>query len=269
MAATAYTSQRTVKYTILLALAFWSIGIAGLVVRWNASPFPPPPAYAAFPYGEIRVGVDPSYPPFGMDDGTKVYGFEIDLGRAIAEQIGMPVRFVNLGFDGLYDALRTDRADVILAGLMIDPARMREARYARPYFNNGLLLVSPEEHPVPSMEAAAGLQISTEFGSEADAELRRWQRRIAGIVTLPYEIPDYALDALRLGLSDGAVVDTATFLLYRRAYPDWQVSSTWITTIPLAPALRIDRLGAWELVQRALEALEANGQLAEIRERWF
>lgn len=269
MAGASLTNQRAIKPLILLTLGFWSIGIVRLSLRWNASPLPPPPAYAAFPYGEIRVGVDPSYPPFGMDDGTKVYGFEIDLGRAIADQIGLPVRFVNLGFDGLYDALRTDRADVILAGLMIDPARTREVRYARPYFNNGLLLVSPAEHPLSSLEDASGLRISTEFGSEADAELRRWQRRIAGITTLPYEIPDYALEALRLGLSDGAVVDTATFLLYRRAHPDWQVGSTWITNIPLAPALRIDRLGAWELVQRALETLEGNGQLAEIRERWF
>ena len=63
----------------------------------------------AFPRGEIVIGIDASYPPFAIDEGGILTGLDIDVAEAIATEIGLPARFVNIGYYGLYDALISGR----------------------------------------------------------------------------------------------------------------------------------------------------------------
>ncbi|RME44796.1 MAG: amino acid ABC transporter substrate-binding protein, partial [Caldilineae bacterium] len=93
--------------------------------------------------GVLRVGLDPSFPPFEtLDAGGQVIGLDADIARAIAADLGVQVEFVPIAFDGLYDALQVGRVDVLLSGLPVDPTRTRDVAYSRPYFNAGQMLVT-------------------------------------------------------------------------------------------------------------------------------
>ena len=208
----------------------------------------------AFPYGEIRIGVDASFPPFAFDNGENMSGIDIELGRQLAEEIGLPYRFINIGFDGLYDSLISDRVDILISALQPDPARTRDFRYSMPYFDNGLRLISTNPD-INAMESMQGNSLAYEFSSDADQQARTWQRRIRDIETKPYELPDYALDAVRLGLADAALVDDITFRLYRSRHIDWEPESHLITNVPYAIATRLDRTSTHYWVDAALEAI--------------
>lgn len=252
--------------------------IAGLValgvVAWALFPllrdayrsirYPPPP----FPHGVVRVGVDTSFPPFALDVNGELSGLDIDLGRALADEIGLPVRFVPIGFDGLYDALTTDRADLLISALRIDPRRTQEVRYTRPYFDNGLVLVT-EAASITTMQDVAGQRLAFEFGSAADNEARQYLRRVQPFTTLPYELPRYALDAVRLGHADAALVDATSYFLYQREHPAWQPQHNYITSVPYAIAVRLDRTPTFDTVDAALADLQASGQLQQIINRWL
>ncbi|MDL1900167.1 amino acid ABC transporter substrate-binding protein [Anaerolineae bacterium CFX9] len=219
------------------------------------------------PYGELRIGVDGSYPPYSLFSGGELQGMEIDLGRAVAEQIGMPVRFMPLGFDGLYDALLTDRVDLLLAALAPDPARTDVIAYTDPYLTNGLILVSSDN--ISSMQDMAGLSLAVEYGSEAHAEAARWLRRIAHFETLTYRNEAAALDAARLGLADAALVDALSSRLYFREHAGWDAQAAFVTRQPVVGALRHDRGALVRLINRALADLDAQGMLEQIRARWL
>ena len=50
--------------------------------------------------------MDASYPPFEVVDEQGSYrGLDVDLAQALASRWGVEVAFVNIAFDGLYDAL--------------------------------------------------------------------------------------------------------------------------------------------------------------------
>ena len=92
--------------------------------------------------GELRVGLDASFPPFeSLDANGNIVGYDADLARAIARALGAEPVFVNIGFDGLYDALQADRVDVVISGLPYDPRRTQDVIYSQPYFNAGQVLV--------------------------------------------------------------------------------------------------------------------------------
>lgn len=267
----AASTWRSVALTLFVAVTVWLWALVGVLyaIRWNAVARSLPPAKELFPYGEMRVGVDASYAPFAVDTGDGMFGIDIDLARALADEMRIPVRFVNLGFDGLYDALRTDQVDLLISALMIDPTRGDAVAYSQPYFNAGQVLVSDTDSPVHEMADLPGRRLAVEFGSASQSEAERWLRRLLPFDVLPYELPEYALDAARLGEADATLTDNITARLYLREHSEWRANVTEVTVVPFAVATRADRLDRAAAINAALETLMANGTLDAILKRYL
>jgi ABC-type amino acid transport substrate-binding protein len=229
----------------------------------------PPAPHEVFHHNVLRVGLDPSRPPFAFftEDGA-YHGLEVQLSEALADEIGLPVRFVGLGFDGLYDALKTDQVDVVIAGLQ--PRYHKDgtaAIYSRHYFDAGLVLVSTAGYE--DMRALPGLSLAYEFGSPADAEAHRWLRRVRPFELRPYELPAYALDAVRLGEADAALVDATTARLYLRDHPTFDASYEHITHAWYTVVTRSDRPDILAVINTTLQRLDDNGRLEDIINQWL
>ena len=223
----------------------------------------------AFPTGAIRIGVDASYPPFAVDEDGALRGLDIDLAAAIAREIGMPAQFRNIGFYSLYDALISGEVDALVSSLPIDAARADDVRYTSDYFNNGLVLVSAADSPSLDIENLAGQRIAVEYASSADSLLRGWSAGSSELLRMPYELPTYALDALRLDHADAALTDNLTYRLYQRQHSQWASASQFITHDPYAIAVRRDNHDAWQLIEAALGQLRAGGELARLSALWI
>lgn len=262
---------RLILPTLLTAVTLWLWALAGtlFLIRWNSVERPGPPVRVLFPYSEMRVGVDASYPPFAVASANDLFGLDIDLGRAIAERIGVPVRFVNMGYDGLYDSLKADQVDVVISALLIDPSRTNDVLYTLPYYNAGFVLVSRAGQPLTTMNDLSGHALAYEFGSDANTFARAWLRRIPPFETRPYELPAYALDAVRLGEADAALVDATSAHLYLRDHPGWEARIHYVSDSLYAVAVRINSGKTWEAVNAALQSLIDDGTLAEIVRRWL
>jgi polar amino acid transport system substrate-binding protein len=238
-------------------------------LRWLSVERPGPPIRDIFPYGEMRIGVDASYAPFAVATAEELYGFDIDLGRALGERLGIPVRFINMGYDGLYDSLRIDQVDVLLSALLIDASRTNDVLYSIPYYNAGLVLVSSGATAFSMYESLPGHALALEFGSDADLLARAWLRRIQPFSMQPYELPDFALDALRMGRADAALVDATSARLYLREHSDWNAGYVPVSDALYAAAVRIDRWSTWVAVNEALWSLLDDGTVQALLDRWL
>jgi ABC-type amino acid transport substrate-binding protein len=254
----------------LVMLGLLSVLVLIPVLTWLITREIVPPLDEIFPAGEIIITVDPGNPPLAFFDADgEVYGLEIDLGREIGRRLGLPVRFAPHGFDGLYDTLITGQADMAIAALIVDPARMVDFRYSWAYFNAGLVLVSPQSAPIESMIDIPGHALAYEFGSSADTRAREWSRRAAAFEHRPYELPEHALDAVRLGQADAALVDAISARLYLDQHPEWEARYDEVTSVLYAAAFRIDRKYANIVVNQVLLEMINDGTLAEIINRWM
>ncbi len=241
--------------------------IAALVLVLITQPSAEPNVYEVFRTAEIRVGVDASYPPFAVATADDLYGLEIDLARAIGARLGLPVRFVNLGFDGLFDALTTDQVDVLISALPIDLARSGAVHYTQPYFNAGLVLVSTGAYT--SLRDLPGHRLAYEYGSTAESEVRLWLRRVQPFDLLPLETPAEALEAVRSGAAEAALVDAITARLYLRVHADWGAASSPVTDTLYALVTRGDRPEVAAQIDGALAELFADGTVAALIDRWL
>src|SRR5262245_8752212 len=90
-----------------------------------ALPAPPPPPVPVpdiqpphqWQAGVLRVGLDAAFPPFAVYEGDRFRGHDVELARRLATHLGLKLELVNIPFDGLYDALRVSRIDVVISAL--------------------------------------------------------------------------------------------------------------------------------------------------------
>ena len=107
----------------------------------------------------------------------------MDIARAIAADLGVEAEFVNIGFDGLYDALLARRVDLIISGLPYDPRWTQDVAYTINYFNAGqVLVVRTDEQAITEIEDLAARTVAVEWGSQAEMEAPavkpgRWKKR--------------------------------------------------------------------------------------------
>ena len=120
------------------------------------------------------------------------------------------------------------------------------------------------------IKSLANARIAYEYASSADGQSAPGKTTGSRLRRLPYELPQYALDALRLGLADAAIVDATTLRLYLGAQQRLEPFATNTSrSDPYAIAVRIDRADAWQLVDGALETLIERGELARIIDKWL
>jgi cystine transport system substrate-binding protein len=221
-----------------------------------------------FPNGIMRIGINPTNPPFAFYtvDGQPI-GFEVDLAQALADALGVQAVFVPVGADSLFDALRTGRVDFLIAGLRPQSLFGHPARATQSYFDAGFMLVNSQGFT--SMYDMPNQRLAYAYGGDADQQIHQWQRRIAPFHPMPYETASYALDAVRLGLADAALVESAIVEAYLRNTPDWTPERPFITHIPYVIAVRDDRHSTYQTLTRTLEALFKQGIIETLIERWM
>jgi polar amino acid transport system substrate-binding protein len=220
--------------------------------------------------GVWRVGMDPSFPPFeNLDASGQPAGLDVDLAHAIAARWGVRLELVGVGFDELIDAVAAHRIDAAISALPITEYRTVDVAFSRPYIEAGQVIVVPRDSLIAGMDGLAGLRVAVEWGSEGDAQARKLQRELEGGVTpVVRESVGEALDAVLAGEADAAIVDTVSLALHEeterlRVAGEPVVSDPYVIVLPIAaPDLR-------NAVNAALDALEADGALAEIRGRWL
>ena len=249
--------------------------------------------------GELRVGLDASFPPFeSLDADGNIVGFDADLAHAIAARLGAEPVFVNVGFDGLYDALWAGRVDVIISGLPYDPRRTQDVNYSTPYFNAGqVLVVRADDVPngnagipngsagipipaegIPTRSAgiptrSAGIpipaRIAVEWGSLADMEARRLQGTVGDIETLPQPTAQDALNALVAGQADAAITDAVSAYQFMGGSDGEVRIAEVLTDEPYVIATRVKSRRLAQAIDDALTDLRDSGALDELIETWF
>jgi ABC-type amino acid transport substrate-binding protein len=218
--------------------------------------------------GTLRVGLDASFPPFEtIDENGQIVGLDIDLARAIAADLGVEVELVNIGFDGLYDALLARRVDIIISGLPYDPRWTEDVAYTHNYFNAGQVLVARgDEQTIDTVEDLVGHIVTVEWGSQADMEGRRLAEEFEAVTLLRQPTAAEALETLFSGQADAAIIDGVTA---QSAVSRGIKVVTYLTDEWYAAAVHIDSRQLLEAVNQSLTRLEASGKMAEIQARWL
>lgn len=218
--------------------------------------------------GALRVGLDPTYPPFESLQGSNLEGRDIDLARALASDLGVQVEFRTLALDTLYDTLASGNVDVLISALPFIYERQKDVYYSVPYYQAGqVLVVRANNTVIKSASDLPGKIVGVELGSNADTEARRLARTILPTMQLRslYHSADEALSALAQGQIDAAISDNTLAQAYLSTHPGTlQILSPPLTDEPYVAAMPAQASGLAARIDATINRLRASGELARM-----
>ena len=95
--------------------------------------------------GVIKVGLSVFVPWSMRDRNGELIGFEIDVGRKLAEDMGVEVEFIPTAWDGIIPALVSGKYDAVISGLSITPQRNLTVNFTQPYAFTGATILANRE----------------------------------------------------------------------------------------------------------------------------
>ncbi len=180
---------------------------------------PPPPVPVKTP-AVIRFIVDLDSPPFAFKKDGKVTGFDIELGEALAKELGMELQWIDLPFDipKYANVLEAKEADAALAAISITKDRKYYLDFTRPYFSTDLAVATRGDVKWLSPEFNRGLPGKI-IGVMKGTTGQVWARNNLSAEVKTYDSPTSLARALKSGgnLAFAILIDEAilNYLLSR------------------------------------------------------
>jgi His/Glu/Gln/Arg/opine family amino acid ABC transporter permease subunit len=230
---------------------------------------PSGPAGAADDRPLVKVGTEGTYPPFSFHDpdSKKLTGYDIDVIKAVAQQAGWRLEFVETQFDAIFAALQARRIDVIANQVSINPER--EAKYAlsTPYtYSHGVIVVKKGTKGITTLADLKGRTTAQSVTSNWSAVAKKAGAKVEGVEGFAQ-----AAALVAQGRVDAIVNDNIAVLDYLNTTGSDKIEIVGNAGDEVSKQALAFRKGDPRRVEadRALEQLSADGTLAKISEKYF
>lgn len=218
--------------------------------------------------GVIKIGTEGTYPPFTYQDaGGKLVGFDVEIGEAIAEKLGVKAEFVQGKWDGLIAGLDVKRYDTVINQVGITEERKAKFDFSEPYIaSKAALIVREDNSDIKAFADLSGKKsaqsLTSNFAKIAEG---------AGASLVGTDGFDQSIALVVQGRADATINDSLSFLDFKKKQPNAPVKIA-ATEDDASYSGIIVRKGDPELVaaiNKALEDIKADGTYKRISDTYF
>ncbi|MFJ9906730.1 ABC transporter substrate-binding protein [Streptomyces sp. NPDC101152] len=234
------------------------------------------PAGALVKGGQITYCSDISAPPLTYyDTAQKPVGAEIELGNALAAELGVRANWANTSFNGIIPALQAKQCDAIISQLYIKPEREKVVDFV-PYMyaSNTLVVAEKNAKSIKGASDLCGRKAAGQTGTTVVQYLTDQSGKCAAAGKPKIDIRQFtkdsdALQQLRLGLVDayGTTLETAAYVLKQQPGTFGLVGEPF-NRIKVGAATRKDDTSLHDALTQALAAVRKSGTYDAILKKW-
>jgi polar amino acid transport system substrate-binding protein len=222
----------------------------------------------------LRIGTSASYPPLTFKQDGELQGVEIDLARAVGEELNVKTHVVEMPWEDLIAALNANRIDVIMSGMSVTDERSRQVLFTESYMKIGQMALIRNADLVqwsqPRAVFAKGARVGVKTGTTGEAFA---EDKLPGAVVTSFTSIDEGTDALAGNKIDIFIHDAPTI---------WRLSANTatqkaglmglyrpLTDEYLAWAVRPQDAGLANALNQSLATLKSDGTLGRILGKWI
>ncbi len=216
---------------------------------------------------ELRVGTEATFAPFEFtNDDNEIVGFDIDLATEIAKKLNKELKIVNMDFDGLIPAIQANQVDLAVAGMTVNPERLKNVNFSTPYYDASQVIVVQEtNNTVTTRQDLEGKIIAVQLGTTgADAA-----EEIANATLKRFGKVNEAFLELKNGRADAVIIDAPVAENYIQHLTGLKIASEPFTEEKYAIAVKKENSDLLEDVNKALTEIIDSGKYQELYDKWF
>ncbi|MET3574992.1 ABC transporter substrate-binding protein [Bhargavaea ullalensis] len=218
----------------------------------------------------LKMGTSADFPPFeSRNEKGEEIGFDIDLAKHVAEELGYKLEISDMKFDGLIGALQTGRVDMVLSGMSATDERKKSVDFSTEYNRSGEFFVTEKDSDIQSIEDLNGKTVGVQLGTIQEDGAKRLKENEG----LDFEVKSLdnsvmLIQELKTGRIDAAYMDKSVAVGHVKeqdlgGFDDPTTSS---------PGMAIAFPKGGDLVEdvnKVLAEMEKDGTLQELKDKWL
>lgn len=219
--------------------------------------------------GKIVVGTKPNYPPITyIDPATnKIMGLDVDLGEAIAKELGVAIEWQDTEFAQIFTSLKTGRVDMGLLGINDYPTRREVADFVNYLRTGSQFYTSPANaDKIKSTEDLCGKTVGASRNTNYPKKIEEWSTENCvskgkpAIKVVGTEGSGDARTQLKSGRIDAAVQGQETLPYFQKLEPNnyVMIGQPFTEDLMGIPFIKTETQ-LRDAVKAALERLQAKG----------
>jgi len=220
--------------------------------------------------GTLTVCTDAPYPPMEIEVEGEYTGFDIELIRAIADDLGLELVVVNSGFDGITSglAMEAGECDIAASSITITPDREENIDFGDPYFVADQSLLTKKDSGLTSLsDFADGRNLGVQSGTTGEIYANEHD---PGATIVSFENPGDLFTALDAGAIDGILQDIVPNAAQALDDDTIAVVETYPTAEEYGFATKEEGKEALlAAVNESLQKMRDNGTYDRIYDEWF
>ncbi|OKH69179.1 ABC transporter substrate-binding protein [Mycolicibacterium obuense] len=235
-----------------------------------------PPAILQAGTLKICAPNDGTPPNVYHDESGELVGSEVDLGKALATQMGLKPQFVESSFAAVIPTLQAKQCDVIMAQLYIKPEREAVVDFV-PYVYSGTGIAVAKEKPADVTgldDSLCGKKVMVAVATTAESLAMEQSDKCTAAGKPAVDVnrsnqADVSLQQLQNGQVD-AFMDTAETLGYYQTKTGAKIQTVGAPfgTIKIGAATLKGNTALHDAIAAALGELESNGTYGKILDEW-
>ena len=220
--------------------------------------------------GKIVFAMEGQWAPWTYHDETgELVGYDTEVGKAIADKLGVEAEFVEGEWDGLFTGLDIGRYDAIINGVEITEERSQKYAFTEPYaYIKTALVVKKDNTSINSFEDLKGVKTSNSLGSTYADLAESYGASVENVDTLSETI-----DMITSGRVDATLNAEVSFYDYLAEHPDADIKIVALTeeaSLVSVPLRNEDATATLkEAINNAIKELAADGTLTALSNKYF
>ncbi|MGE5701195.1 MAG: ABC transporter substrate-binding protein [Clostridia bacterium] len=208
------------------------------------------------------------YKPFNFKENGQLTGFDVEIGQALAEKMGMnPVPVTN-PFETIIQGLLAKKYDAIIGSLTVTEERKKTVAFTEPYYRSGSqVFVAEGNTDIKSADDVKGKKIGAQKGSN----YLDWAKKLTDADKITtYDSDVTALLDLPTGRLDAVITDQMVgFRFIKEGAGKIKDVGEPLSYDEQAIAVRKEDNELREKLNKALDEIIKDGTYDKISEKWF
>ncbi len=253
----------------LLTMLFAAMVVTSIITGYSHS------LKAASSLGKdtLTMITSPDYPPFEFYNTKKgerqIVGFDVDIAKTLAQQLGFKLKVMESDFNGLIPALQANRADFVMAGMSPTPERKKNVDFSIIYYQGNDTIVAPKNSSLKQPQDLAGKKVGVQLGTIQEQNAKKIAQKVTGIQLKQLNKVPEVIQEIKSGRIDAAIIEETVARGFAQANPELEFNVIPKDGVGGSAIAFTKGSGLVEPFNKVLQQMKDKKELEKLATKWF
>lgn len=218
---------------------------------------------------KLTMVTSADYPPYEFRDTAtgknEIIGFDVDIAKNIAQELGIELEIKDTDFNGIIPALQSGRADFAMAGMTPTAERKKNVAFSDIYYEAKNTIVAKKGSKLTKPEDLAGKNVGVMLGSTQEEAAKEFKNVKLKSLNRTSEI----IQEVKAGRIEGAILEDTVAQGFVGSNPDLEFNT--IPNVGEAGSAIAFPKGSNRVADfnRVLAQMKQSGEIENLVKKWF